>query len=265
MFLYFESRHLSHGQKPFPVDPYKAYHLWCLLGVSFRMFPPDVRYHCIFWLLRFFCGSFGSLLWRAKNDTALLFYFSLRRSVTWFKFCLCESHQSDFCQEARSDSTWSVDNGPSWTIYCHGPSWIINKKIQSNSGSIGALGSTRGWHGLDCPSCQLLHSAGAAMAYPAPPLGAFTAPGMGGATFPPATMPGAGGHHWARIAYGMAGGWDSSNRKGKGWRNWILLGWCFYETMAYGFCYIASRSMKINWWQCLLLISKLMSWSNHSI
>lgn len=32
------------------------------------------------------------------------------------------------------------------------------------------------------------------MAYPAPPLGAFTAPGgMGGATFPPATMPGAGG------------------------------------------------------------------------
>lgn len=48
------------------------------------------------------------------------------------------------------------------------------------------------------------------MAYPAPPLGAFTAPGgMGGATFPPATMPGAGGHHWARIAYGMG------SRKGK--------------------------------------------------
>ena len=55
----------------------------------------------------------------SSETTQLCFFQHWNRSVTWLKFCLCESHQSDFCQEARSDSTWSVDNGPSWTIMDH--------------------------------------------------------------------------------------------------------------------------------------------------
>ncbi len=118
MFLYFESRHLSHGQKPFPVDPYKAYHLWCLLGVSFRMFPPDVRYHCIFWLLRFFWRIF----WKPLVPKTTQLCFSIFPSVgRWpgSSFACVSLTNQIFAR--RLDLTrlgqWTVDHhGLSWTI-----------------------------------------------------------------------------------------------------------------------------------------------------